>query len=133
MFDRELVNEILNQILEATGRIERRSVGINSPDDFLATDTGIDKLDGICMMLIALGESLKNLDKITSGTLLVSHPEIDWKGAKGIRDIISHHYFDLNAEVVFSVCMDRLPNLVRAIKTMQKNNALLLQGESGKG
>ncbi len=131
MFDRELINEILNQILEATGRIERRSAAINSPDDFLATESGIDKLDGICMMLIALGESLKNLDKITNGTLLTSHPEIDWKGAKGIRDIISHHYFDLNAEVVFSVCMDRLPDLVRAIKDMQKDNAFSLQDNSG--
>lgn len=104
MFDRELVNEILNQILEATSRIERRFLTISSSDDFLATDDGIDKLDAICMMLIAIGESLKNLDKVTSETLLCNHPEIDWKGAKGIRDIISHHYFDLNAEVVFSVC-----------------------------
>jgi uncharacterized protein with HEPN domain len=122
MFDRELVNEILNQILEATDRIARRSVAINSADDFLATDAGIDKLDGICMMLIAIGESLKNLDKITDGKLLASHQEVDWKGAKGVRDIISHHYFDLNAELVFSVCMDRLPDLVRAIQIMQKDN-----------
>ena len=129
MFDRELVNEICNQILEATGWIERRSVEINSPEDFLATEAGIDKLDGICMMLIALGESLKNLDKITNGNLLATHPEIDWKGAKGIRDIISHHYFDLNAEVVFSVCVERLPDLVRAIKNMQKDNAVFLQGK----
>ena len=131
MFDRELVNEILNQILEATSRIERRNLEISTPDDFLATEAGIDKLDGICMMLIAVGESLKNLDKITNGKLLFSHPEIDWKGAKGIRDIISHHYFDLNAEVVFSVCRDRLPDLVRAIKSMQKDNALALQDDSG--
>ncbi|MES9856898.1 MAG: HepT-like ribonuclease domain-containing protein [Sedimenticola sp.] len=51
------------------------------------------------MMLIAIGESLKSLDKITHGTLLKRYPEIDWKGAKGIRDILSHHYFDLDAEV----------------------------------
>ena len=44
-------------------------------------------------MLIAIGESLKNLDKITGGSLLAKYPEVDWKGAKGARDIISHHYF----------------------------------------
>ena len=123
MFDCELVDEILNQILEATSRIERRCLSIISSEDFLATEEGIDKLDGICMMLIVIGESLKNLDKITNGKLFCSHPEIDWTGAKGIRDIISHHYFDLNAEVVFSVCMDRLPDLVLAIKSMQQDNA----------
>lgn len=113
MYDSELVREILSQILEATSRITRRFDSINSPDEFLDNDVGLDKLDGICMMLIAIGESLKNLDKVTNGNLLSTHPEVDWKGAKGIRDIISHHYFDLNAEVVFSVCKGRLPGLMQ--------------------
>ncbi|WP_438820910.1 HepT-like ribonuclease domain-containing protein [Aliarcobacter cryaerophilus] len=26
-----------------------------------------------------------------------------WKNAKGIRDILSHHYFDLDAEVIFNI------------------------------
>ena len=67
------------------------------------------------MMLIAIGENLKNLDKITGGMLLPEYPEVDWKGAKGMRDIISHHYFDLNAEVVFSICKDRIPGLIKTI------------------
>jgi uncharacterized protein with HEPN domain len=121
MSDRELVNEILSQILVAAGRIERRFASIGSSDDFLASEEGIDKLDGICMMLIAIGESLKNLDKVTGGTLFSRYPEVDWKGAKGIRDIISHHYFDIDAEVVFSVCKERLPGLVRTVKAMLKD------------
>ncbi|MBW6519970.1 MAG: DUF86 domain-containing protein [Desulfoarculaceae bacterium] len=118
MYDSELVSEILSQILEAAGRIERRFVSIAKADDFLATEAGIDKLDGICMMLITIGESLKNLDKVTGGQLFFTHPEVDWRGAKGMRDIISHHYFDLNAEVVFSVCQERLPGLVQAVTMM---------------
>ena len=31
-----------------------------------------------------IGESLKNLDKVTGGRLLSKYSEIDWKGAKGI-------------------------------------------------
>lgn len=115
MYDAELAKEILSQILEAAGRIERRFSLINSPDDFLSNDEGIDKLDGICMMLIAIGESLKNFDKVTGGELLSRYPEVDWKGAKGIRDIISHHYFDLNADVVYSVCKERLPELAKVL------------------
>ncbi len=72
-------------------------------------DDGIDRLDAICMMLIAIGESLKYLDKITESKLFEEYPEVDWKGAKGIRDIISHHYFDVDAEIVYSVCKERLP------------------------
>lgn len=121
MFDNELVKEILRQILTAATRIERRFKGIQTSDDFLLSNDGIDKLDAICMMLIAIGESLKNLDKVTDGKLLVQYPEIDWKGAKGMRDIISHHYFDLNAEVVFSVCKDRIPGLTKAVNKIEKS------------
>ncbi|MGD9825979.1 HepT-like ribonuclease domain-containing protein [Desulfobacter sp.] len=121
MFDTELVDEILSQILTAAHRIERRSRDIFEPDDFLISDAGIDKLDAICMMLIAIGESLKNLDKVTDGKFLVRFPEVDWKGAKGMRDIISHHYFDLNAEVVFSICKDRIPGLIETTMKMKKS------------
>ena len=118
MSDVALVREILCQIFEAVRRIERRFTTIQSPDDFLAGDEGLDKLDAICMMLIAIGESLKNLDKITGGTLLMKYPEVDWKGAKGARDIISHHYFDLNAEAVFGICRDDIPGLASTVEKM---------------
>lgn len=121
MFDKELVDEILSQVLTAAHRIERRSKDIFEPDDFLISDAGIDKLDAICMMLIAIGENLKNLDKVTDGKLLVRFPEVDWKGAKGMRDIISHHYFDLNAEVVFSICKDRIPGLIETTMKMKRS------------
>lgn len=85
MSDPGLSCEILQQIEDALHRIERRFSVIDSPDDFLATDDGIDRLDAICMMLIAIGESLKNLDRLTGGTLLSEYPSVDWKGAKGMR------------------------------------------------
>ncbi len=119
MSDAALTSEILSQILEAVRRIERRFAAIDEPDDFLTSDDGVDKLDAICMMLIAVGENLKNLDKVNDGKLLATHPEVDWKGAKGIRDIISHHYFDLNAEIVFAVCKERLPGLLQALQDMK--------------
>lgn len=118
MYDVELVREILRQILEAGKRIERRFSPMRHPDDFLATDDGLDRLDAICMMLIAIGESLKNLDKLTNGALLARYPAVDWKGAKGARDIISHHYFDLNAEAVFGICRNDIPTLTATVEKM---------------
>jgi uncharacterized protein with HEPN domain len=63
------------------------------------------------MQLIAIGESLKNLDKVAGTELLGRYPQIDWKSAKGMRDIISHHYFDLDAEAVYNVCKTNLPEM----------------------
>jgi uncharacterized protein with HEPN domain len=118
MSDPGLPGEILRQILDALHRIERRFSVITYPNDFLANDEGIDRLDAICMMLIAIGESLKNLDKITGGSLLAQYPSVDWKGAKGMRDVISHHYFDLNAEAVFGICKNHIPGMAAVTQTI---------------
>lgn len=45
-------------------------------------------------------EALKQVDKLTGAKLLVKYPEIDWKKAKGMKDIVAHHYFDVDAEAV---------------------------------
>jgi uncharacterized protein with HEPN domain len=116
MQDRELALEILEQIDIAAGRVLNRFEPIRSVDDFVLSESGIEKLDAICMQLIAIGESLKNLDKVTNGELLPRFPEIEWKKAMGLRDIITHHYFDVNAEAIFDVCSTRIPALKTSIE-----------------
>ena len=78
MYDKDLVKEILDQILKSTERIHRRMRPIKTSDDFLNSERNLEKLDSICMQLIALGESIKNLDKITKKTLLKNYPEFEW-------------------------------------------------------
>ena len=118
MYDQTLVREILEQILNATRIVLARFEVVGNSDYFLDSPEGMEKLDAICMQLIAIGESLKNIDKITNKTLLTNYPEVDWKGAKGIRDIISHHYFDLDAQEIYYVCDQKLPTLQATIKKM---------------
>lgn len=111
MSDTELIRQILSQIIAAVERVLRRFEPVESVDWFLDTEEGLEKLDAICMQLIAVGESLKNLDKVAGEELLKQYPQVDWKGAKGMRDIITHHYFDLDAEAVYDVCVDKLPEM----------------------
>ena len=70
MYDRELVIEIASQIHKATQTIMRRFEVIQTPGDFTDSEAGMEKLDGICMQLITIGEGLKNLDKVTGRSLL---------------------------------------------------------------
>jgi uncharacterized protein with HEPN domain len=70
------------------------------------------------MLFIAIGESLKNLDKLTGGVLLGAHPEIDWKGAMGFRDVIAHRYFHIDAEQVWWICTHEVGPLSEAIRRM---------------
>ena len=115
MFDKELVSDIIKNISWSLSQIIRRFAEISSPDDFIIDDTGLEKLDSICMQLINIGEALKQIDKLTENRLLVNYKEIDWKSAKGMRDIITHHYFDIDSETVFNVCTDHIPEMKKAI------------------
>ena len=78
-YDQELALEILTQIFDAIQKIKWRFRPISSPEEFTNSDEGMEKLDSICMQLIAIGESLKNLDKITSKKVLSKYPEINWE------------------------------------------------------
>jgi len=59
------------------------------------------------MLFMAIGETVKKVDKITAGALFSKYPDIDWKGAKGFRDIIAHQYFDVDHEEVFSIVLNK--------------------------
>lgn len=115
MFDRELVVAILSQIEEALRKIVTRTEQISCANDFTNSPLGMEKLDSVCMLFMAIGESLKNVDKITGCDLLSRYPEIDWKGVIGFRDIIAHHYFDVDAEQVFWVCSRHVEPLTATI------------------
>ena len=53
MSDANLLVERLQTVLTALERIPRRCAGISQPSDFLASDAGVDRMDAICMILIA--------------------------------------------------------------------------------
>ncbi|MDD3052574.1 MAG: DUF86 domain-containing protein [Candidatus Cloacimonetes bacterium] len=110
MYDKKLVIEILIQIHNATEIVSKRFSSIKTSDDFLDSEEGLQLLDAICMQLIAIGESVKNIDKITQKKLLPLYSNIDWKGVMGIRDIITHHYFDIDAEEIFMFAQMKYPH-----------------------
>ncbi len=116
-----LVEEILSQILKAIETIQFRFEPVDSVDYFLDTPAGQEKLDSLCMLFIAIGESLKSIDKLTDKQLLQKYHNIDWKAIKGMRDVLSHHYFDMNAEAIYNVCTDNLDSLENTIRIMLKD------------
>jgi len=106
-----LVKEIISQISTAIETIKLRFEPVDSIDYFLDTPAGQEKLDSLCMLFIAIGESLKKVDKLTDKQLLSKYDSIDWKSIKGMRDVLSHHYFDMNAEAIYNVCNDEVDDL----------------------
>ena len=106
-----IIESLLKKILQTVERILANSETITSPSFYLLTPSGMERLESTCMLLIAIGEGVKGVDKLTDKKLLSLYPEMDWKGVMGMRDIIAHHYFDLDAEIVYDVIKNDLPKL----------------------
>ena len=111
-----MVYETLKNIDTAITRLQERSLEIHSVNDYLTSPSGMEKLDAACMVLIALGESVKTLDKLTNKELLKTYPSIDWKGVMGVRDVIAHHYFEVDPDAVFDIIKNDLEPLKDAIQ-----------------
>lgn len=112
---KSLALDILYDIQSAIERLESRTENIHDVDDFLSSPKGMILLDATCMLLIAIGESLKNLDKVTDGKLLLTYPSIPWKQVKGMRDFISHHYFDVDPDQIIWILTKEIKPLKTAI------------------
>ena len=117
-FDREIVLDGLKKIKAMLDLIIERASVVETPNDFLCSPGGMMRLDAICMNLIALGETVKGIDKQTNGELLKNYPDIYWKGVMGMRDKISHHYFEIDTEVVFRTIEEDVPNMKLVIVKM---------------
>ena len=116
-----MVLETLDKIDTAINRLQERTMQIHSADDFLSSPVGIEKLDAACMVVIALGEAVKTLDKLSDKKLLPTYPSIEWKKVMGARDIIAHHYFEVDAEEVYSIIKNDLAPLKQAIDYFRQN------------
>lgn len=123
--DKYRMLELLDMLLDAIDVITRRTSHIKTSDDFLLTPDNMFILDGVCMKLIFIGESIKNIDKISKGELLVNYPSVPWKAVMKMRDIIAHHYFKIDAEVIFMAVkedMAALAETLNQIKSDLKNS-----------
>ncbi len=60
-------------------------------------DWGIYSVKGSDVTISGEGRQMKT----NVGHFLTIPEDVDWKKAKGMRDILTHHYVDINAEAVF--------------------------------
>ena len=121
MFDRELVFSLMIQVREWLVKIQKRSQGYKTSEDFVASDKAEETFDSICMLFMAVGENLKRVDQITDGHLFEKYPEADWTGAMGFRDVIAHQYFQIDQEEVFSIIQDNLGTLLQSVEKAIKD------------
>ena len=63
------------------------------------------------MRLQTIGEAIKNILKTDQEALLSGAPSDYWSNIVKLREIISHHYIDIDAEIVYEICDEELGEL----------------------
>ena len=72
--------------------------------------------DAIVRNLQILCESTQRL----TDTLKMRHPEVDWRGISGLRNVLVHSYFEIDIETTWTVTQRDLPVLEGAITQMME-------------
>ncbi len=116
--DKKSAQELLEFIAESIQIIKKRMLPIKSIDDFLDTEKGQEKLDSILMRIQAIGEATKNLNKRNAELLEAYRDNTYWSQVIKTREVISHHYIDINAEIVFDIVTNKLDDLYSVISTI---------------
>ena len=114
--DRERIKIKFEQIMTAIGQLKEWNEDVLSAEDYYVSPGGMQKLAANCMLIEAIGESIKQIDVFTQGELLPVRPEIPWPDVIGLRNHIAHGYFDINGYLVFDTIKNDLDSLQEAIR-----------------
>ncbi len=121
MYDVSIVLAGLQRIEDTLHHIIKRTSQIKTANDFMTSPSGVDLLDMVCMRLLAIGETVKAIDKRTDGCLLSDYPNIPWRQIMGVRDRIAHNYFEVNPVLIFGILKDNLQPLLATIQQIKRD------------
>jgi uncharacterized protein with HEPN domain len=101
--DEELLADILKAIAAIRSHLERGDL----------TDGLV--FDAVRLRLIEIGEAIKGLTPV----LLTAEPDISWTDVAGMRDWLTHHYFDTSRAIVQATIEEDIPALEAAVLRLQ--------------
>ena len=70
--------------------------------------------DAIVRNLQILCESTQRLTESSKGR----HPEVDWRGISGLRNVLVHGYFEVDLEAIWTIIQRDLPVLEGAVRRL---------------
>ncbi len=114
--DLEIIRETLSNIEKSILSLMEWNETLESADEWLTSPLGVQKLAGNCMLIEAIGEAVKKIDKRAGSSFLNQRPEIPWRDVMSMRNHIAHGYFELDESYVFSIIKNDLEPLNEAVK-----------------
>ena len=96
-------------MLETCEKIIRYTSGYQSAEELYQNDRDFD---AAMMNFIVIGEEVGKLTE----DIKAKNEEIDWQKIYSLRNIIAHHYFGINVDIVWQIICNDLPKLKDNLK-----------------
>jgi len=101
--------DCLLNIIEAIEKINDYSDSFDSAESFYKDSKSFD---AVLMNFVVIGEMVSKL----SDEFIRNHPEFEWWKIKGLRNIVAHDYFGVDAEEVWQIIHKHLYLLEKYIR-----------------
>jgi len=103
----------LEDILLAITKIHEYTAGLSAA----AFGADAKTFDAVARNLEVIGEAAKTVPEAVRS----KHPEVDWKKTVGLRNILIHQYFGVDAEIIWDIIQNKLPALEEQVREMLKS------------
>ncbi|WP_448604937.1 HepT-like ribonuclease domain-containing protein [Thermoleptolyngbya sp.] len=104
--------EKLQDILEAIERIERYAVQgrqVFEQNELIQS--------WFTQNLQVIGEACRSLSSVTRD----QHPEVPWSKIIGMRNVLTHNYFEIDLDIVWLAIEQELPSLKQSIAAILRS------------
>ena len=105
---------ILLSMIETIEKILKYTGAYTSAEELYENDRDFD---AAMMNFIVLGENVGKL----SISFKQANDSINWNKIYGLRNIIAHHYFGINVDLVWQIITNDLPALLEQLKLLRKS------------
>lgn len=103
----------LEDILQGIGKIRTYIAGMTR--ESFAQDSM--KIDAVVRNLEIIGEAAKTIPE----SIRAEYPNVEWKKIAGLRDILAHHYFEVDLDIVWDIVQNKLPTLDHELRARREN------------
>lgn len=112
---------LLDASIKEMELLQQMSAGINIPDDFISSISGLTVYRACGMSLQYITENFIKVRNIQGRDFFAPYKEIPWEDVFGMRYFLCHEYGDSDPEGIFNTVKEDVPILLDVTRKILKD------------